>query len=126
MLLVNKRRIRGESPKLQPRFVGPYIITESFRNHTYRVKRQGQESIQNESRIKVYTACKEAVGRAPGTREPALRPNMRGAIRKQHKRQQKLAEYDEEMLSAPPVAQEQPRREDQYNNLDNDATPPVV
>ena len=54
VLLVNKQRRRGENPKPRTRFVGPYIITESFKNHTYRVKRQGQESIQNKSRMKLH------------------------------------------------------------------------
>ena len=44
VLLVNKRRRRGENPKLQPRFFGPYIITESFNNHTYRLRGRAKKA----------------------------------------------------------------------------------
>ena len=43
--LVNKRRKKGETPKLQPKYVGPYTILQSFANHTYKLERQGQASI---------------------------------------------------------------------------------
>ena len=78
--LVNKRRRKGENPKLQPKYVGPYTILQSFANHTYRLERQGQASIQNECRLKPYFPCPVAVGQAPGSREAIRRPNMKGAL----------------------------------------------
>ena len=38
--LVNKRR-RGENPKLQPKYVRPYTLLQSFANYTYKLERQG-------------------------------------------------------------------------------------
>ena len=47
---------------------------------------------------------------------------MRGAIRKQHKRQQETADYEEKTLSAPPMTPERTRREKQHNNFGNEAS----
>ena len=58
----NKRRRKGENPKLQPKFVGPYEVLEVLSGHTYRVKRQHQQSVQHESHLKPYRACEEPVG----------------------------------------------------------------
>ncbi|XP_067928948.1 uncharacterized protein [Watersipora subatra] len=44
--LTNKRRRRGENPKLQAKFVGPYQVLKAWGNHTYLVERQGQSSIK--------------------------------------------------------------------------------
>ena len=77
--LENKRRRKGENPKLQPKFVGPYEVIEAWGGHTYRIERQGQQSIQHESRLKPFRACIESKGQAPATLEPARRPNMKGA-----------------------------------------------
>ena len=77
--LENKRRRKGENPKLQPKFVGPYEVIEAWGGHTYRIERQGQQSIQHESRLKPFRACAEPSGQAPATLEPARRPNMKGA-----------------------------------------------
>lgn len=60
--LQNKCRRKGENPKLQAKFVGPYEVKECFSNHTYHIERQGQESIQNESRVKLYKPCMENIG----------------------------------------------------------------
>ena len=78
--LGNKRRRKGENPKLQPKYVGPYAILQSFANHTYKLERQGQASIQNECMLKPYFPCPVAVGQAPGSREAIRRPNMKGAL----------------------------------------------
>ena len=90
VLLVNKRRRRGENPKLQPKYVGPYTVTKRHSNNTYQVERQGQVSVQNEERLKPYIACPEADGRAPATREPARRPNMRGATGNRKSREEPI------------------------------------
>ena len=83
--LENKRRRRGENPKLQAKFQGPYTVVRSWANHTYEIERQGQVSIQNECRLKAYRPCPEEIGRAPVTLEPTRRPNMRGAIRRRER-----------------------------------------
>jgi hypothetical protein len=90
--LLNKRRRKGENPKLQPRFVGPYKIIEARKNHTYRIERQGQSSVQNEGRLKLYRECTEPTGKAPTTLEPRRRPNMKGATRQQPKNAELLPE----------------------------------
>jgi len=48
--MVSYHRWRRPLAKLQPKFVGPYCVIEVLPNHTYRVKRSGQLSIQNEQR----------------------------------------------------------------------------
>ena len=32
------RRRKEENPKLQPKYVGPYTILQSFANHTYKLE----------------------------------------------------------------------------------------
>ena len=68
--LKNRRRRKGENPKLQAKFQGPYTVLKSWPNHTYQIERYGQTSIQNECRLKAYRPCPEEVGRAPVTLEP--------------------------------------------------------
>ena len=79
--LQNKRRKRGDNSKLQQKFVGPYQVLEAYSNHTYKIERQGQASIQNESRLKFYYPCTEESGKAPTSLEPRRRPNMKGIIK---------------------------------------------
>ncbi|XP_067949617.1 uncharacterized protein [Watersipora subatra] len=74
VLLGNKRRRRGENPKLQPRYMGLYTITRCHANNTNQVERQGQVSIQSEERLKPYFA-REAPPRPPTRQgETDLRP----------------------------------------------------
>jgi len=63
--MVNYRRRRGQVAKLQPKFVGPYVVVEAMPNHTYKLERSGQVSIQNEARLKPYWASPGAAGEAP-------------------------------------------------------------
>ena len=76
--MVNHQRRRGEMPKLQPKYVGPYTIVEVFPNHTYRVEKNGYQTVQSEGRLKPFTACEQEAGRAPPTRE-SRRPRGRPA-----------------------------------------------
>ena len=62
----NTRRRNRENPKLQPKFVGPYEVVAAFGNHTYQLARLGQTTTQNECRLKLYQACAERRGQAPG------------------------------------------------------------
>jgi len=63
--IVNYRRCRGQAAKLQPKFMGPYMVVEVILNHTYEIERSGQVSIQNEARLKPYWTSPDAVGESP-------------------------------------------------------------
>ena len=63
--MVNHRRRCGQAAKLQPKFVGPYVVVEAMPNRTYKIERSGQVSIQNEARLKPYWASPDTVGEAP-------------------------------------------------------------
>jgi len=52
--MANYRRRCRQAPKLQPKFVGPYMVVEAMPNHTYKIECSGQVSIQNEARLKPY------------------------------------------------------------------------
>jgi hypothetical protein len=73
VLLLNKRCRRGQSKKLQPRYVGPYKVVEVWPNHTYRVQKNTQSTVENEARLKLYTSSADPVGQAPRTVEPPRR-----------------------------------------------------
>lgn len=40
VLMQNKRRRRGVSAKLLPKYVGPFTVKEAYDNHTYEIERQ--------------------------------------------------------------------------------------
>ena len=96
--LENKRRRKGENPKLQPKFVGPYEVLAAWGSHTYQIERQGQQSVQHESRLKPYRACAEPIGQAPTTLETARRPNMKGAVTRKRPEPAPLEEESEPLL----------------------------
>lgn len=79
--LQNTRRRKGESPKLQAKFVGPYAVQTCYKNHTYEICRHGQVSLQNEGRLKLYHSCAVGQGKAPVTLEAVRRPNMESGYR---------------------------------------------
>ena len=79
--LENKRRKKGENPKLQPKYVGPYEGKECRPNHTYLINRSQQDSWQNEGRLKLFRPCREPAGQAPLLLEPRRRRNMKGKTR---------------------------------------------
>jgi len=76
--MTSHRRRRGQAAKLQPKSVGPYCVIEAMANHTYKVERFGQVSVQNEARLKPYWASPDAAGQTPPLLEPVRRPPMRG------------------------------------------------
>jgi len=79
--MVNYRRRRGQAVKLQPKFVGPYAVVEVMPNHTYRLERSGQISVQNEVRLKPYWASPGTAGEAspPVVRAQAAGNNAQAA-----------------------------------------------
>jgi len=79
--IVNYRRCRGQAAKLQPKFVGPYAVVEVMPNHTYKLERSGQVSVQNEARLKPYWASPGAAGEAPPLLEPRRQTATRGRRR---------------------------------------------
>ena len=83
VLLINKRRRKGQNPKLQSKFVGPYKVIDCYPSHTYKIERHGQASIQSEKRLKLYTPCQTPEGQAPTLLEPTRRPNMKGITRRE-------------------------------------------
>jgi len=77
--MVNYRRRRGQPAKLQPKFVGPYAVVEVMPNHTYKIERSGQVSIQNEARLKPYWASPDAVEAPLPLLEPGGRQRVGGS-----------------------------------------------
>ena len=65
VLLLSKKKKKGESKKLQPRYVGPYTITQAWANHTYRVEKGRKSSVENEVRLKLHRPCPTRIGQAP-------------------------------------------------------------
>ena len=83
VLMLNKRRRKGEANKLVPRFVGPFKVVSVYPDtRTYKISRLGQESVQNESRLKLFKSCQNSWGQAPILLEPTRRPNMKGSIKR--------------------------------------------
>jgi len=76
--MVNYRRHRGQAAKLQPKFVGPYAVVEVMPNHTYKLERSGQVSVQSEARLKPYWASPGAAGEAPRCWSPGGRQQCAG------------------------------------------------
>jgi len=79
--IVNHRRRRGQAAKLQPKFMGPYVVVEAMPNHTYKIEHSGQVSFQNEARWKLYWASPDAVGEAPSLLKPRRQTMTRGPQR---------------------------------------------
>jgi len=68
----------GQAAKLQPKFIGPYVVVEAMPNHTYKLERSGQVSVQNEARLKPYWASPGAAGEAPCCWSPGGRQQRAG------------------------------------------------
>ena len=65
MWLENKRRQRGDSSKLQQKFAKPYQVIEAYDNHTYKIKRQRQISVQTDVSLTLHYLCPAKPGIAP-------------------------------------------------------------
>ena len=97
--LENRRRRKGENNKLQQKFVGPYQVMEAYNNPTYLIERQGQSSVQNEIRLKLYYPCTAESGQAPASLEPRRRPNMKGVLG--NRRQREVTQETEVLVDHP-------------------------
>ena len=126
--LENRRRRKGENPKLTSKYVGPYTIVDSRPNHTYLINKDRQESWQNECRLKLFRPCEHPSGKAPYTTEPSRRPNMKGAVRKRQTtggsgqvtyRDQLLDELLPPAVLAPPLPTATPQVEEDNPELSN-------
>ena len=80
--LVSKRKYGSLiSRKLQPEFIGPYKIIAVWPNHVYRVEKNGQSSVEHESRLKPFRACMNPCGCALALSEQRRLPDFRGKAR---------------------------------------------
>ena len=77
------KRGMAKARKLQPKFIGPFKILEVLPYHTYRLSRDGKESIEHEARIKLHVAH---------TAEPAALPLPPLPVNKQRKDQQAITQ----------------------------------
>lgn len=78
VLMVNKRVRKGESRKLSPKFVDPYEVLRVMENRSYQTSREGQTSLQNERRLKLFCAAEDPRGQAPLVLEPKCAGQMAG------------------------------------------------
>ena len=62
--------------KLQPKFIGPYKITEVLPYHTYRLSRNGKETVEHEGRIKLHVAHQAEPPTMPLPPLPVRRTNQ--------------------------------------------------
>jgi len=76
--MVSYCRRRGLSAKIQPRFIEPHCVIEVLPNHTYRVERSEQVSVQSKQWLKPYEGSPDAAGQASPLMGPARQLISRG------------------------------------------------
>ena len=81
-------------------------MVEAYDNHTYKIDRQWQSSVQSETRLKLYRPCMAESGKAPASLESRRRPNMRGALRTKSK--EAASKEAEITLDLPPIPEPDP------------------
>ena len=84
-----KRFPKGTTPKLQAKWQGPYKILEVYENHTYLLELHGRQSVESESRLKLYLSAQNDWDRAPVVREPTRQPPKPGITRSQEKKEER-------------------------------------
>ena len=100
--LQNKRFRKGTTPKLQPKYNGPYLVEEALPNHTYRLKFKGKTSIENEGRLKLFSPTTSNWGQAPKRREITRQPPRPGP---KNNSASNSPPEEERSLSLPPVSE---------------------
>ena len=73
-----KRYKKGETSKLQPKYYGPYKVTEVFSNNTYEILQGDRKAIINEDRLKLHHPSSVHWGNAPSREEPQRQPPRMG------------------------------------------------
>lgn len=81
VLLENRSQRNRKNGKLHPPFVGSFTRKEVCDNHTYKIDNQGQSSVQNERRLKLFRPSEGPKGQAPVT-ETVRRPNIKRAVKR--------------------------------------------
>lgn len=99
--LQNRRQRRGQARKLSSKYVGPYKVVTCYPNHTYEIERNGQSSVQHESRLKYHRAATCEEGRAPVILEPARRPNTKGRRRRRNTDDDEPSDFIEFTIDRP-------------------------
>jgi hypothetical protein len=65
---------RGQSTKLQPKYIGPYTIVEVLPYHVYKMERAGKYSIQHEGRIRLHVESNQTTQQNSAS-DPTLNRN---------------------------------------------------
>jgi len=121
--MTSHRRQRGQAAKLQPKFVCPYCVIEVIPNHTYKMERSGQVSVQNEARLKPYWASPDAAGQAPSLLEPTRRPPMRGRGMAYREIEEILQDQEGAADAPPDPLQPPPPQEEEANTPEDQSEP---
>lgn len=71
-----RKRGMAQARKLQPKFIGPYKVIEVLSYNTYRLSRDGKETIEHEGRIKLHISNpgSSQTSRLPSTSKPTPVP----------------------------------------------------
>jgi transposase InsO family protein len=78
VMMANRKLKKGQTAKLAEKYVGPYKVIQVFPNRTYHIARDGQASIENETRLKKYYGPLDPRAEAPVKLEPTRRKAMMG------------------------------------------------
>ena len=105
--LKNKRFKKGSTPKLQPKFVGPYTIMQAMENHTYLLSLNGKTCVENECRLKLYSPTTAAWGKTHHQAENTRQPPRHGGNRRRPTNEVENSEENPPLppsiLSPPPI-----------------------
>ena len=126
-----KRHPKGTTPKLQPKWQGPYKVLEAYNNHTYLVDLNSRQSVESESRLKLHISADGEWGRAPVLPEPTRHPPRPGYPRQSRKngnRQEREVENFSDLLQKfrNEITKQDSGVADLENNLPQDVEIPNV
>ena len=123
--LVNRRFKKGTTPKLQPKYNGPYKVIQVFENNTYQLELNGKRSVENESRLKLYSPTTASWGKAPERQEVTRQPPRMGGTRRPKPRKESPSSLDEFNLPELPTP-EVPHCEEAASLEDTDPPEPLT